>query len=58
MHVAEARGVIIYATTSFGLSLHEYTPLQIKIAVTGYGRATKAQVEAMATRLIEVKKNR
>ncbi|MEK7556266.1 MAG: crossover junction endodeoxyribonuclease RuvC [Patescibacteria group bacterium] len=56
MHVAEARGVIIYAATSFGLSLHEYTPLQIKIAVTGYGRATKAQVEAMATRLIEVKK--
>ncbi len=56
MRVAEARGVIIYAATSLGLSLHEYTPLQVKIAVTGYGRATKAQVDAMVNRLIEVKK--
>jgi len=56
MRVAEARGVIIYAATSLGLSLYEYTPLQIKIAVTGYGRATKTQVEGMVNRLIEVKK--
>lgn len=56
MQVAEARGVIIYAATSLGLSVHEYTPLQVKIAVTGYGRATKTQVEGMVNRLIEVKK--
>ncbi|MCR4330522.1 MAG: crossover junction endodeoxyribonuclease RuvC [Patescibacteria group bacterium] len=56
MRVAEARGVIIYAATSLGLSLHEYTPLQVKIAVTGYGRATKTEVERMVDKLIEVKK--
>jgi len=56
MRVSEARGVIIYAATSLGLSLHEYTPLQIKIAVTGYGRAPKDQVSSMVHQLIEVEK--
>lgn len=52
MRVAEARGVIIYAGVSRGLVLHEYTPLQIKIAVTGYGKADKEQVSFMTQKLL------
>lgn len=54
MRVAEARGVIIYAGVSRGLVLYEYTPLQIKIAVTGYGKADKEQVSFMAQKLLGV----
>lgn len=42
--VAEARGVIILAATKQGIPVFEYTPLQVKQAVTGYGRAEKRQV--------------
>ncbi|MDO8572787.1 MAG: crossover junction endodeoxyribonuclease RuvC [bacterium] len=52
MRVAEARGVIIYASVSRGLTLYEYTPLQIKIAVTGYGKADKEQVSFMIQKLL------
>lgn len=52
MRVAEARGVITYIPVSRGLTLHEYTPLQIKIAVTGYGRADKEQVSFMTQKLL------
>lgn len=54
MRVAEARGVIIYAGVSRGLMLHEYTPLQIKIAVTGYGKADKKQVSFMTQKLLGI----
>ncbi len=47
MHVAEARGVIISVLFRHQLTYSEYTPLQIKQAVTGYGRADKASVEKM-----------
>ncbi|MDP3661607.1 MAG: crossover junction endodeoxyribonuclease RuvC [bacterium] len=50
--VAEARGVILYETACAGLSVFEYTPLQIKIAVTGYGRSDKTQVTEMVRKLI------
>ncbi len=56
MGVSEARGVIIYEASRAGLSVCEYTPLQIKIAVTGYGKATKDQVEAMVERLVVLHK--
>ena len=49
--VAEARGVILQTLSSFKLIPEEYTPLQIKIAVTGYGQADKKQVQNM-TKLI------
>ncbi|MDP3735275.1 MAG: crossover junction endodeoxyribonuclease RuvC [bacterium] len=52
--VSEARGVIIFAAREARLEVHEYTPLQVKIAVTGYGRGTKQQVAAMVARLIEL----
>ncbi len=56
MKVAEARGVVIYEAVCGGLDIYEYTPLQIKMAVTGYGRADKNQVNIMVKQLIEIKK--
>jgi len=45
--VAQARGVAILATEESGLILAEYSPLQVKQAIVGYGRATKKQVQEM-----------
>ena len=44
IQVAEARGVILLAAQKAGVSISEYTPLQVKQAVTGYGQAQKPQV--------------
>ena len=41
MLVSEARGAIIYEGSKNGLEIVEFTPLQVKIAVTGYGRSEK-----------------
>lgn len=57
MGVSESRGVVIYIAKSYGLEILEYTPLQIKNAVTGYGKATKPQVHTMVSKLIELPKN-
>lgn len=54
MGVAEARGVIIYEATKAGLPLFEYTPGEIKVAVTGYGKADKAMVMNMVPKLINL----
>ncbi len=54
MRVAEARGVILVTGTLLGLTVREFTPLQIKVAVTGDGRADKKQMIAMIPRLIGV----
>lgn len=47
MGVAGARGVAVYIAASRGLPVYEYTPLQVKIGVTGYGRASKEQVATL-----------
>jgi len=47
MSVAQARGVAIIAAMSNGLEVYEYTPLQVKQALTGYGRADKKQMQEM-----------
>lgn len=49
--VAQARGVIVLAAAQGGLDIAEYTPLQVKQSVVGYGRAEKKQVQEM-TRLM------
>lgn len=49
--VAHGRGVILLACRKAGVSIYEYTPLQVKQAVVGYGRAEKAQVMDMVRRL-------
>lgn len=58
MRVAEARGVMIYQSKKMGLNIHEYTPLQIKNAITGYGRADKKQVDDMVRNLIKIEKEK
>ncbi|MFA7253215.1 MAG: crossover junction endodeoxyribonuclease RuvC [Patescibacteria group bacterium] len=45
--VAEARGVAVAVAMKFGLKVFEYTPLQVKQAITGYGRADKKQIQEM-----------
>lgn len=54
MRVAEARGVVVYEATCAGLKIFEATPLQIKMAVTGYGKSDKTQVTKMVKMLIKV----
>lgn len=56
IRVAEARGVIIYEATSAGLSTFEYSPQEIKIATTGYGKAGKKEVESMVLKLLQMSK--
>jgi len=52
--VAEARGVILCRGYREGLEIHEYTPLQVKQSVVGYGRAEKKQVITMVTMLLNL----
>lgn len=52
INVAQARGVILLCGKRAGLELHEYTPLQIKMALTGYGRAQKPQIQEMVRVLL------
>ena len=52
--VAQARGVILLCGKRAGLELSEYTPLQIKMALTGYGRASKAQIQEMVKVLLRL----
>ncbi len=47
MNVSQARGVILLALERAHVKITEYTPLQIKMAMTSYGRATKAQMQEM-----------
>ena len=54
MGVSEARGVIIYSASRNGLDIFEYTPPQIKVAVTGYGKADKRMVMSMIPKLITI----
>lgn len=57
MCVSEARGVALYQAAKAGLSIAEFTPLQIKMAITGYGKSDKTQVMQMVKRLIKINKN-
>lgn len=52
MQVAQVRGVLAYIAAQHGLPFHEYTPLQVKAAITGYGKSDKRAVSAMVPRLI------
>ncbi len=55
--VAEARGVIVYEGVRATLPLYNYTPLEVKVAVTGYGKATKSQVISMVPKLVVTQKS-
>ena len=54
--VAEARGVILLCAKLNGVSIYEYTPLQVKQAVTGYGRAEKKQIITLVTMMLGIEK--
>jgi len=54
--VSEARGVILLAGAKYGLKeVNEYTPLEVKMALTGYGRAEKPQIQQMVKLLLNMK---
>ena len=53
--VAEARGVILLCAELLGIEIFEYTPLQVKQSVVGYGRAEKKQVIAMVSMFLNIK---
>lgn len=52
MNVSAVRGMLLYIAASHGLPVYDYTPLQVKIAVTGYGRGTKADIALMVPKLL------
>ncbi len=52
--VGQARGAVLVALSQAGLPVLEFTPLQVKQAVTGYGRAGKQQVQQMVQRLLHL----
>ena len=55
MTVAQARGVVLLCGRQAGLDIYEYTPLQIKQALTGYGRAEKSQIQEMVRVILQLK---
>lgn len=55
MTVAQARGVVLLLGKQYKLELHEFTPLQIKQAITGYGKADKKQMQEMVRVLLSLK---
>jgi crossover junction endodeoxyribonuclease RuvC len=56
MPVAHARGVILLALEQFNIPVYEYTPIEVKQILTGYGRATKKEVEQMVKISLNVDK--
>lgn len=55
MSVSQARGVVLLLGRQHNMQLHEYTPLQIKQALTGYGRADKKQIQEMVRVMLGLK---
>ena len=57
IQVGHSRGVLMLAGSTKGLDIYEYTPLEIKQAVVGYGRATKKQIKYMLKTILGVKED-
>lgn len=55
LSVGQARGVVLLLTSQHKLPLGEYTPMEVKLAITGYGKADKRQVEQMMMLLLKLK---
>ena len=56
IQVSEIRGVLLLAAAQAGVEIREFTPLQVKQAISGYGRADKAQVERMVMMILGLTK--
>lgn len=54
MGIAEVRGMLAYIAAAHDLPIFEYTPLEVKTAVTGYGKSDKAAIAAMLPKLIDL----
>ena len=54
MGVAEVRGVCLYLSKKYKLEIYEYSPPQVKVAVTGYGRGTKEDIAYMIYKIIKI----
>ena len=54
MTVAQARGVVLLCGKLAGLTIYEYTPMQIKQAITGYGKADKKQMQEMVRIILKL----
>jgi crossover junction endodeoxyribonuclease RuvC len=54
INVGQGRGVVILTAAQFGLKVYEYTPLQVKQGVTGYGRAEKSQIQQMVKTILNL----
>ena len=52
INVAQARGVLLVAVSNKNVPISEYTPLQVKQSVTGYGRADKKQIQSMVKMIL------
>jgi crossover junction endodeoxyribonuclease RuvC len=52
MNVSAVRGMLLYLAARSNLPAHEYTPLQVKVAITGNGRSDKAGIALMVPRLV------
>jgi crossover junction endodeoxyribonuclease RuvC len=55
MSVAQARGVVLLVAQQHNLPIFEYTPMQIKQSLTGYGKADKKQIQEMVRILLKLK---
>jgi len=55
MSVSQARGVVLLCGKQHGMELYEYTPMEIKMAVSGYGKADKKQVQEMVRVILNLK---
>jgi crossover junction endodeoxyribonuclease RuvC len=54
LKLAEARGVVLLAAAQAGVPVHSYTPREVKFQVTGYGAASKAQMQTMVGALLQL----
>lgn len=54
MTVGQSRGIVMLAATQAGIPIYEYTPMQVKQAVTGYGKADKKQIQEMVKNLLKL----
>ncbi len=54
LSVGEARGVMLLALEKFGVKIYEYTPMEVKLSVTGYGKASKRQVQEMVKVMLKM----
>jgi len=54
IQIAEVRGMLTYIAKKAGLVVYDYTPLEVKVAITGYGRSDKSAVAAMVPRLVSL----